>query len=172
MAPLVRRSWALRAHTPIMRQRTRSHQKVSAIAVLCVAPTRNRLQLVFRLHPDVNVNALLARAFLQQLRRYLAAPITLVWDRLRAHRARLVQRWLGATPQIAVFWFPPYAPELNPVEYVWAYLKGNPMANRALTTVEQIARTARRHGRALQHREPLLQSFVRHSGLPLRLKLH
>ncbi len=32
MAPLVRRSWSVRGQTPVLRQRGRCHQKVSAIA--------------------------------------------------------------------------------------------------------------------------------------------
>jgi len=61
MAPLVRRSWSLRGHTPVMHQRGRCLQKVSAIAALCIPPTRDRISLYFRLHADANVNA--ERAF-------------------------------------------------------------------------------------------------------------
>jgi hypothetical protein len=48
MSPLVRRSWAPRGVTPILCQRTRRREKVSAIAALCVAPTRGRIHLYFR----------------------------------------------------------------------------------------------------------------------------
>jgi DDE superfamily endonuclease len=43
-----------------------------------------------------------------------------VWDRLPAHRSRLVAQFLGSLDgQIAIEYLPPYAPELNPVEYLW-----------------------------------------------------
>jgi len=45
MAPLVRRTWSLRGQTPLLRQRGRCHQKVSAIAAICIAPSRDRLAL-------------------------------------------------------------------------------------------------------------------------------
>ena len=45
MAPLVRRSWSLRGHTPVLRQRGQHYQKVSAIAALCIPPARDRLAL-------------------------------------------------------------------------------------------------------------------------------
>ena len=48
MSPLVRRSWAPRGVTPILYQRTRRREKVSAIAALCVAPTRDLIHLYFR----------------------------------------------------------------------------------------------------------------------------
>ena len=64
MVPLVWRSWASRRHTPVIRQRTRSHRKVSVIVALCVLPTRDEVRLFFRLHPDANVDAGRAVGFL------------------------------------------------------------------------------------------------------------
>ena len=55
MAPLVRRTWAPRGMTPILAQRTRSRQKVSAIAALTLAPRRRRVGLYFSLYPDANI---------------------------------------------------------------------------------------------------------------------
>jgi hypothetical protein len=64
MAPLVRRSWSLRGHTPVLRQRGRAQQKVSAIAAICISPKRDRVALYFRLHPDANVNSERAMEFI------------------------------------------------------------------------------------------------------------
>jgi hypothetical protein len=69
MTPLVRRSWSLRGHTPVMHQRGRCLQKVSAIAALCVPPTRDRITLYFRLQADANINAERAMDFLEHLQR-------------------------------------------------------------------------------------------------------
>jgi precorrin-3B methylase len=80
MAPLVRRSWSLRGHTPVLRQRGRSQHKVSAIAALCVLPKRDRIALYFRLHRDANINTERAMDFLEHLQRQLHTPIVLVWD--------------------------------------------------------------------------------------------
>jgi hypothetical protein len=75
----------------VLYQRTRSHQKVSAIAALCIAPCRHRVHLYFRLHPDVNINADLVIEFLRHLVRQLDGPVVLVWDRLLA---RLFHEWV------------------------------------------------------------------------------
>ena len=64
----------------------------------------------------------------------------------------------------------PYAPELNPVENVWNYLKMNSMANEALYDLETLKKTTRRHGRTIQHRQPLLRSLMKHTPLFLRLQ--
>ena len=58
--------------------------------------------------------------FLAYLLRYLKSPLLVVWDRLPAHRSLLVREFLDSLGgQIAIEYLPPYAPELNPVEYLW-----------------------------------------------------
>lgn len=170
MAPLVRRSWHPRGVTPVLEQRTRSHQKVSAIAALCIPPTRDRVQLYFRLHPHANINAFGVRAFLRELDRQLAAPWVLIWDRLQAHRARIVQAFLSSQSHVRSIHLPPYAPELNPVEYLWGYLKTNPLANAAYFDVDTLAERTRTCTRSVQHQPAILRSFVLHCPLSLRLK--
>ena len=169
MAPLVRRSWAPCGCTPILYQRTQSHQKVSIIAALCVAPDRHQLHLYFRLHPGKNIKAPLVKYFLQNLLQQLHAPLILIWDRFLAHRAKQVQRFIVKTPGFLPFFFPPYAPELHPVENVWGYLKINSMANWTPLHIASLTIKTRAHGRSLQRKPKLLRSFIRHSPLSLRL---
>lgn len=169
MAPLVRRSGSPCGETPVLHQSGRHHRKVSAIAAICVSPDREHARLYFRLYPDENINAERVIAFLQQLLRHLGC-VCLVWDHLQAHRARLTQDFLRDTPDIRPTYFPSYAPELNPMEYGWSWLKTNPLANLACLSLDTLAETARRHSRSLQHQQVLLRSFIQHSPLPLRLK--
>lgn len=169
MAPLVRRCWHPRGVTPVLEQRTRAHQKVSAIAAVCIPPTRDRVQLYFRLHPRANIDAVAVRAFLRELDRQLAAPWVLIWDRLQAHRARIVQAFLASQPHVRCLYLPPYAPDLNPVEYLWAHIKTNPLANAAYFDVDTLADDARACTRSVQHQPALLRSLVLHSPLPIRL---
>jgi transposase len=165
MAPLVRRTWAPRGQTPILLQRGRSHQKVSAIAALVVSPRRHHVRLFFRLHPHVAIKAPLIRDFLCQLSRHLSGRAIIIWDRLNTHRARVVTHYLVSKPRLAVEYFPPYAPELNPVEYVWGYLKTNPLANRPELDIDALLASTRHHTRCLQHKPRLLRSFLYSSSL-------
>ena len=169
MAPLVRRSWAPRGRTPVLTQRTRSHRKVSAIAALVATPERKRIRLFFRLLPDANFNAGHVREFLGQLSRQTKTPVVIVWDRFQPHRARKVQEFFARTPEFGACFFPPYAPELNPVEYLWIWLKQNPLGNFAPDSLEELASAARKGGRSVQRKQSLLRSFVNHSPLVLRL---
>lgn len=168
--PLVRRIWAPRGRTPFLYQRTQSHKKVSVIAVLCVSPQRDRIRLYFRLHPDANINATYVLDFLKNLSRQLKSPMVLLWDRFLAHKAKTVQSYIRSSKGLHSEFLPPYAPELNPVENVWGYMKRNPMANDAPYNLSTLAKKARRHGHSLQKKQNLLRSFVKHTPLFLRLK--
>jgi hypothetical protein len=171
MAPLVRRSWAPKGQTPILLQRTQSHKKVSAIAVLCISPERNRVSLYFRLHPDANINGELVLQFLKHLRKQLKNhALMLVWDRFLAHRAKKVQSYITNSKNFSAEYLPPYAPELNPLENVWAYLKMNPLANNPPPDVATLAKTAQCHGKSIQNQQLLLRSFAKHTPLFLHLK--
>jgi transposase len=166
MAPLVRRSWALRGKTPVLRQRTRSHRKVSAIAALCLTSHLRRPSLCFRLHADLNINDVLVIAFLNHLLRHLGSRIVLLWDRLNAHRSHKTRQYLARQRRrLFPHFLPSYAPEVNPVEQVWGYLKMNPLANDPIAETRLLAATVRRHTRQVQHRRDLLRSFLRHTPL-------
>lgn len=158
LAPVVRRSWAPRGQTPILYQRGRAREKVSIIAALTLSPRRQRPGLYFSLRANENVTTAWLVPFLRALTRHLRGPFLLVWDRLPGHRAQVVMEYLHRRHR-AVALLPPYAPELNPVEIFWAYLKRNPLANFAAVDAAHLARVATRHVQRLQHRPELLRSF-------------
>lgn len=71
------------------------------------------------------LNAAVFLLFLQKLVAGAGRKILLIADRLQAHKTPEVQAWLGEhRERIEVFYLPPYAPELNPVEYLNNDLKG------------------------------------------------
>jgi transposase len=96
--------------------------------------------------------------------------MVVIWDRLNAHKARIVHEAAARRSRLRIEYLPPYAPELNPVEYVWAFLKTSPLANWAPATIEQLADRATGELLALQNQQQLLRSFLRASPLSLRLQ--
>ena len=62
---------------------------------------------------------------------------------------------------------PGYAPELNPVEGVWANLKGQEFANYAADTLDDLTRQARRGITRVRRRPGLLFAFLDRTGLSL-----
>lgn len=167
MAPVVRRTWAPRGHTPLLTQRTRSHRKVSAIAALTLAPRRRRVGLYFTLYPDANITTVEVLRFLRHLRRQLQRPLVVVWDRLGAHHSAAVRRHLARVHHLHLEFLPPYAPDLNPVELLWSHVKTNALANYAPAEVADLHRTTRRALHQLRRRYPLLRALL--AGPPLSL---
>jgi transposase len=170
MAPLLRRTWGLQGQTPIIYQRTQSHKKASVIAALSVDPKRRGVSLYFRMHADVNINSDLVIAFLAQLLRQLEGPVFIIWDRFQAHRSKKVRRYFNKHKRVQMYLLPAYAPELNPVENVWSYLKMNPLSNWAPMSLAELAKTASCCTRSLQKKPSLLKSFMKHTPLFLRIK--
>jgi hypothetical protein len=60
-----------------------------------------------------------------------------------------------------------YAPELNPVEGVWANLKGQEFANYAADTLDDLTQHARRGITRVRRRPRLLFAFLDRTGLSL-----
>ena len=165
MAPLVRRTWAPRGKTPILYQRTRSHDKVSVIGALTLSLRSRRVGLYFALMPDENANAGHCRRLLADLRRHLQRPLVVVWDRLPDHCAHELREALDRSGRVHLAFLPPYAPELNPVEMLWGYVKVNPLANHPATDAYRLADRAKCHFQDLQRKARLLKSFFRATPL-------
>jgi hypothetical protein len=127
---------------PLLYQRTCFRQKVSVIAALSVSPKRRRVALYFSLRPHAKLNARWLKTFLRDLAADLRYPLPIMWDRLPSHRARSLQAFLQRRPRLHPVLLPTYAPELNPVENLWAYPKQNPVRNLALPDGSALARTA------------------------------
>lgn len=62
---------------------------------------------------------------------------------------------------------PAYAPELNPVEYVWGYLKQHEIGNLCATNLHQVSDFARRRLRSMQRRSTLVSAFWAQAELAL-----
>lgn len=169
MAPLVRRTWAPRGQTPMLYHRTRHRQKVSAIAALCWK-RGEPVRLYFRLQPDRNINTQRFVDFLRQLFRHVDGPLVLVWDRLNVHRSPRVRDYVGTRPLSQIVFLPAYAPELNPVEYLWSNWKMNPLVNLGVSTLEELVSAVRKPALATQRKRALLGSFIRHSPLSFCLE--
>ena len=84
----------------------------------------------FRLYPGA-IGQWEVIDFLKALVRHIEPPLLVIWDRLPAHRSRLVREFIELSEgHIETEHLPPYAPELNPVEYIWAYLEAARAAQR------------------------------------------
>ncbi len=142
-------------------------KKVSAISALLLPPNRRHpTELLFRFLPGQNVNKERVKEYLQALlRQYPRRKLLVIWDRLSAHVSTLVKEFILSEPRLEQDYLPAYAPELNPVEYVWQRLKYRDLANYTPATVEELYQKAQEKSNALQSRQDLIQSFLDHCPL-------
>ena len=109
------------------------------------------------------VNAPTFLRFLQRLIRDARRKVFLILDRLRAHRARLIQDWLAEhRSEIEVHYLPPYSPDLNPDEGVHADLKQAVPRQAPARSKQQLKRATIRHMRSLAKRPQRLRSIFQH----------
>jgi hypothetical protein len=137
-------------------------------AGLCYGSDGGGARLVFHVHPGAyDTDTLIG--VLGELRQFLAGEkATLLWDGLPAHRSRAMHQYLQAQR----FWLvverlPAYAPELNPVEGIWANLKGVELAHLVADTLGPVIQAAERGIDRIRRTPHLAYSFLRRTGLPL-----
>lgn len=164
-SPVVRRTWSPRGQTPILIAPF-NWKRLSAIASLITTLSLRQVGLCLRLHSGSIKQPQLIE-YLRALKRHLRGrKAILLWDRLPVHRGGKVQAELRRHARwLSVEWLPAYAPELNPVEYVWAYLDGTDLANFVSDDLTGIGRQVRRATNRIRHRPNLGRSFIKHSGL-------
>jgi transposase len=164
LIPNVRRTWAPRGQTPIIRHRYR-RDKISAISAITVSPTRHRLGLYVHLHPDENISQVEVTIFLRALLRHLRGPVIVLLDGGSIHKGPDVQALCARHPRLHLEWFPGYAPELNPDELVWAHFKGT-LANGSPKNLDELLATLCRLTKKVRKRPELIRSFITGSELP------
>jgi transposase len=137
-------------------------KNVSAIAGLT---WRN---FYFRLHAGAITSQRII-AFLGALHRQIPGKILLLWDGAPIHRSRKTTAYLQRQAHwLHVARLPAYAPELNPVEYLWAYWKQNELANfcpKDIWELSHVASQALKRIRRRKHRPKLIAGFFHQAEL-------
>ena len=167
LIPPVRRTWSPRGQTPILRHRF-GWKKASMAAALGYRPDSTAARLCFHLQqPSNNTDALIQ--VLEQLAGfYTGQRVVLLWDGLSAHWSTRMRAWTDSQRDwLTVERLPAYAPELNPVEGLWANLKDLELANRATTTLAEVAEATEQGIQRVCKSDSLMVGFLAHTGLSL-----
>lgn len=158
--PAAKSTWAPEGQTPVL-ELNFNWKKLSVIGGITLK------SLYFQLHED-SVKAPEVVAFLQHLQQHIPGNLLVIWDGLPAHRAQLVADYLASTKsRVWVERLPGYAPELNPIEYLWGYAKGNDLANFAPKELWELSRAARKALTRVRKVKRCLRAFWIQSTLSL-----
>jgi transposase len=155
------RTYAPRGQTPILR----------------VPLTRDHLSVISGLTHDgrvflqVRERAFRGPAvvrFLRHLLRHIAGKLLVIWDGAPIHRAQPVKDFLaqGAAARLQLEQLPGYAPDLNPDEGIWHYLKHVELRNLCCADLGELRRELGLAVKRLRHKAHVLRGCVTECGYP------
>jgi len=152
------RTWAPRGQTPVLQYHF-NWKVLSAVAGI------TWWNFYFRLYQST-IRAPQVVDFLAHLLRHLPGRLLVIWDRSQTHRSRLVGEFVaGQRGRLALDYLPAYAPELNPVEYIWGYWKHHELPNFCPHDFSQLSYHARHTLRRMRRRPLLVMAFWQQADL-------
>lgn len=159
LLPGVVRTWAPRGETPILR-----------------APcTRDHLSAISGITPDGRLLLQVQRQafrgptvvrFLRHVLQHVPGKLVVLWDGAPIHRGEAVQDFLaaGGAERLHLEQLPAYAPELNPDEGIWQYLKHVALRNFVCDDLPELRAELRRAVARLRHKRHVIQGCIAQVG--------
>lgn len=153
LLPLAVRTWAPRGKTPILHVPL-THDHLSAISGI----TRDgRLYLQTR---EETFDADGVVGFLRVLLRKIRGKVLVIWDSSPIHKGKPIKTFLarGAAKRLHLERLPGYAPDLNPDEGIWNYLKRVELKNRCCADLAELSLELRRAKERLRHKRDVIRA--------------
>jgi len=151
LLPAAVRSYAPRGQTPILRvPLTWDHLSV----ISAITPDGRLLMMI----QEMAFNGTTIVRFLKHLLRHMQGKLLIIWDGLPAHRGQAVKDFLrqGAARRIHLERLPGYAPDLNPDEGIWRYLKQVEMKNLCCHNLDELHDELRKATARLRHKTDVI----------------
>jgi transposase len=162
--PFVSTTWAPKGKTPIIKS-TGSWKSLALSGVIICTPCGMKSKMYLKVfHGTIKAKDIIR--FLKELKRQLKGKkILLFWDGLPAHRAKIVKEYIESQKNwLKTERFPAYAPEGNPIEYLWSSMKRKDLANCPPQGLPDLKRKIRASKRRLSNPK-LLKGFLKASKL-------
>jgi transposase len=162
LLPGVVKTYGPRGQTPVVDElQTRDH-----LSVMGGVTTDGRLYTLVR---QKSLTGLETVEFLEHLGRQIKAPVLAIWDRSPIHRRANVTEFAASVgaANLRLQPLPVYAPDLNPVEWLWRHLKKVEMANLTCLDLEQLHEEFHLAVGRIRGKPRLFPSFFEGAGLRL-----
>jgi transposase len=159
LLPMVVRAYAPRGRTPVLRVKlTRDH-----LAATSAITPDGRLFMQMQNHAYCSEEVV---RFLRLLLRKIKGKLLVIWDGAPIHRGKVIKAFLtrGAAKRVHLEQLPSYAPDLNPDEGIWNYLKRVELKNVCCRDLDHLATELRRAKDRLRHEREIIRSCVRQCG--------
>jgi len=104
--------------------------------------------------------------FLSHLQRHIPGKLLIIWDGLTGHRSHATWQYIREQQgRLWVEFLPGYAPELNPVDYLWAHWKQHELPNFCPENFAQLSQRARKALGRMRKRPTLVMAFWQQAEL-------
>jgi transposase len=150
-------TWAPKGQTPVLRRVSKRRARSTVIGL----PLSGRIYKRHFEHAICGEDIVLT---LRHLQHSSPGRFLMIWDRLNAQRATVVNEYLSAHPEIEVHWLPPYAPDVNPEEGCHGHVKQH-LRNAVPTSISDLRAGVHRGFARLRRRPDLILGCFRHAGL-------
>jgi transposase len=151
--PNLGRTYGEKGHTPVV-ETTGQRQKVNAISAV-----NAKGEFWCSIYTGM-LNAETFIVFLEDFLEGRDGPVYLVVDGHPSHRAKKVQKFVQEQKgRLELHFLPPYAPDLNPDEFVWQHAKTNGVAKKPLKQNESLRERVEADLNAIGNNRDLVRSF-------------
>jgi transposase len=153
------RTWAPLGQTPHLRVKlTKDH-----LAAISGITPDGRLFLQVR---EGSYDSVAVVGFLRVLLRKVRGPIVLIWDGSPIHRGQAVKDFVrrGAAKRLHLEQLPGYAPDLNPEEGIWNYVKRVELANMCSRDLNELRTQVVRARERVRHKRDIICACSRQCG--------
>ena len=151
--PPLGRTYGLKGQTPVVRTSGRRQ----SLNVISAVNARGEFWAVS--YPG-KLNAEAFVAFLQNFLDSQRGKVFLVVDGHPAHKAKIVKAYLKRLQgRLELHFLPPYAPDLNPDEFVWSYMKSNGVSKKPLKQNESLTKRVEEDLNKIKRDPGLVRSF-------------
>lgn len=165
LRPIIGRTWSPKGQTPIIKASAVRWERRSVIGLIVSTPSGRKPRLYLRIFKGT-INSKEIIRFFKELRRHLKGrKLLLVWDRLPSHRSKEMKEFMETQKWLKIEFLPPYAPELNPLEYLWSSGKRKDLANLYAENLIDIDKAIYRYKSRLRRQPHLLTGFLKASTL-------
>lgn len=156
--PVVGRTWAPRGKTPTVSV-SGSRKKLNLLSAITPGG-----RLVFKIHQK-NIKSEEYIEFLTQIiKNHPHRKVIVITDNGSIHKSKLTQGFLKSNEKVlAVYHLPPYAPELNPDEHIWSYLKSHLLNAHQAKEIDELENLTKRKMNSIGRNRNLIRSFFIHS---------
>ena len=148
------KTWAPKGKTPIVKV---TGNKGGFCVTSAISPVG---RMLFRIEKET-VNADVHMQFLKQiLSHHNRRKVVVIEDQAPAHTSWKIKEFVKSnSKRFALYYLPPYSPNLNPDEEVWNYLKNQKLKAHQARTKKEFKPLVIAKMRSIQMNPGLIQSF-------------